>query len=158
MRLLGGILLVLSGLCWGLGEAGRLSRRARLLTEFQQLMQALRTEISYSSRPLGEIISKSESRFCREAADRPEFRRNPAEALARTGEELLRNPKDRQLFRDFAQGLGASDTQGQIEHLRLHMALGEENLREAREECREKRRLYIALGLFGGLAACIVVM
>lgn len=158
MKLLGGILLVLSGLCWGLGEAGRLSRRVRLLTEFQQLMQALRTEIAYSSRPLGEMLSGRDCRFCRAAADRPEFGWNPAEALARAGEELLQTPKDRRLFQDFAQGLGSSGSQGQLEHLELHMALAEENLKEAREECREKRRLYIALGLFGGLTVCILAV
>ena len=37
-------------------------------------------------------------------------------------------------------------------------ALAEARLGEAREACREKQRLYIALGLFGGLTVCLVAV
>ena len=66
--------------------------------------------------------------------------------------------KDRELFQNFVQGLGASDTQGQLEHLELYMDLLRERLREAREEYMQKNRLYIALGLFAGVALCVIIL
>ena len=62
------------------------------------------------------------------------------------------------MFQGFVQGLGASDTQGQLEHLALYMTLTESSLKEAREEMVQKRRLYLALGTFAGIAACILIL
>ncbi len=158
MKLLGAALLVLSGLLWGLGRSAELRRRVELLTDLLRLIRQLAAEIAYSARPLPELLQRSPSRFCQKAAERPSFGADPRTALEEAGEALLRDPGDRALFRDFAAGLGASGAQGQLEHLELCQALAQARLEEARAACREKQRLYVALGLFGGLTVCLVAV
>lgn len=158
MKLLGCLLLTASGLCWGLERSRRLRRRTELLEELLGLMQFLHTEISYSACSLGQMLAMGSDSFSRAAAELHIFSQEPAAALAEAGSSLLQCRRDRELFHSFAQGLGASDTQGQMEHLELHMALARERLREAREDYAQKNRLYITLGLFTGAAVCIIIL
>lgn len=158
MKLCGSLLLLFSGLLWGISRARELYRRERLLMEWQRLMQSLKTGISYSARPLGELIQQEDSPFCREAAALPGFLRNPRQALARAGEQLLGRQADRELYRNFVAGLGASDAQGQLQHLDLYAAMVGQALSQAREEREKRSRLYICLGLFGGLTVCLLLV
>lgn len=158
MKLAGSILLILSGFLWGWAKAGELRRRERLLMEWQSFLQALKTGIRYSARPLGELIRKESASFCREAANGPDFAYDPRQALARAGEALFTHPADRGLFREFTLGLGASDAEGQLRHIGLYEARVEQALQEARAEREKRGRLMICLGLFGGLTACLVLL
>lgn len=158
MKLLGCLLLTASGLCWGLDRARRLGRRADLLVELLRLMQFLRTEIQFSACTLAQLFAMGDDPFSREAVKRPGFSQDPAAALTEAGDALLSRERDRALLRGFAQGLGASGTQGQLEHLELYMGLVRERLREAREEYAQKNRLYIALGLLAGVAVWVVII
>ncbi len=158
MKLLGAVLLVASGLLLGWGRSKELGERVAMLMDLRQLMNLLATEISFAARPLPEMLRRSESRFCQQAVKDGAFPQDPRGALSRAGETLLKNQRDRSLFRDFAQGLGTTDIQGQEEHLKLCGALLEDHLREARTDWQEKRRLYIAMGLFGGLTLCLVII
>lgn len=158
MKLVGSLLLIASGLLWGWARSQELLRRQRLLGEWQRLLQSLRTGISYSARPLGELIRGDPSPFCQEAQKRPCFARDPRQALAQAGETLLARPSDRALYKSFAAGLGASDSAGQLRHLDLYAALVEQALKEAREEREKRGRLCICLGLFGGLTLCLLLL
>lgn len=158
MRLIGSVLLISAGAIWGLGRSWELRERVSLLTELEVLIQWLKTEIAYSARPLPELIRASESPFCRRAAERPDFPEDPCGALARAGAVLLRSEGDRELLRDFAGGLGASDTDGQLGHLQLCMARTRQHLSEAREAQRERSRLYTGLGVLLGLGAWVLLL
>ena len=158
MRLAGSVLLISAGVIWGIGRSWELHTRVGLLTQLEALMQWLMTEIPYSARPLPELIRASNSPFCREAAEEPGFCTDPCGALAGAGARLLRVQKDRELFRDFAAGLGASGTEGQLGHLRLCMARARQHLTEAREAQRERSRLYIGLGVLFGLGASMLLL
>lgn len=158
MRLAGSVLLISAGVVWGLGRAWELRARVRLLAQLEVLLQWLGTEIAYSARPLPELIRASASPFCRAAAERPEFSLDPSGALKRAGERIFRREEDRELFRDFAGGLGASGTSGQLEHLQLCAARTRQRLEEAREACRERSRLYIGLGTLVGLGAWVLLI
>lgn len=158
MKLLGGALLALSGLVWGLGQALELRRRVDLLTDLRRLTRQLSTEIACSARPLPELLARNPSRFCREAVKRPEFAEDPRAALVQAGDELLKDFGDREVFRDFAAGLGSSGTQGQVEHLELCGELAQARLEEAREACRQKQKLYVVLGLFAGITVSLVII
>lgn len=158
MKLIGSVLLISAGAVWGIGRSWELRARVGLLTQLELLLQWLRTEIAYSARPLPELIRVSGSPFCRAAAERPEFSADPCGALAEAGSRLLHSEQDRELFRDFAAGLGASDTGGQLEHLQLCMARTRQHLGEAREAHRERSRLYIGLGVLMGLGAWVLLI
>ena len=158
MRTAGALLLVVSGLIWGLGRAGELRRRVELLEEIYGAARRLKAEIYYSSRPIGELIRMCGGRLCSMAAQSRSFQSDPAGALAAAAEELFKKREDRELAQGLAKGLGASDTQGQMEHLELYSALLESRLQKAREELSRKSRLYPCLGLFTGLGLSILLI
>ena len=158
MQLIGSLLLISAGAVWGVGRSLELRERVSLLTQLEVLLQWLMTEIPYSARPLPELIRASDSPFCRAAVKEPGFCTDPCGALAEAGAKLLHDEKDRELFRDFAAGLGASGTDGQLGHLRLCMARSRQHLTEAREACHERSRLYIGLGVLFGLGAWVMVL
>lgn len=128
------------------------------MLDLKKLMQSFRTGISYSSRSLPELLEQEDSRFCREAVREDMFPADPCAALEKAGEKLLSQKKDQTLYRGFVQGLGTSDTQGQLEHIELYSVMLETHLEEAREDCDKKSRLYVSLGLFAGLTLCIVML
>lgn len=156
MKLLGFILVAASGLVWGMGKGRQLRGRVSLLGELRQLIQRLRTEIGYSARPLGELLGANDCRLCRKAREQPEFSQDPCRALETAGKALFDIGEDGALCSGLARGLGTSGTQGQLEHLQLYGGLVEARLREAEDECRQKSRLYLALGALGGLAVCVL--
>lgn len=136
-----------------------LRKREEALLDLKRTMQAFRTGIHYAACPLGELIAQTgDSRFCRLAAKDPAFLTEPRSALARAGEKLLRESADLELYRGFVRELGNSDTQGQLEHLSLCADLLETNLTQAREATEKKSKLYVCLGLFGGITICLVLL
>lgn len=159
MKLLGAVLVLGAGALWGWDRARRLGERERLLLDWKRLIQRLNTEIGYTARPLAQLLLRegASSRFCREAAGDPAFAADPQRALGAAGERLLERPGDRELFRAFAQGLGASGVEGQLEHLALCQGLLGPILEEAREEREKKSKLYLALGAFAGIALCLAL-
>ena len=56
MRALGAVLVLCSGVLWGLGRARALGERERLLLDWEQLLQRLRTGIGYSASPLSQLV------------------------------------------------------------------------------------------------------
>ena len=155
-RLVGGALLVaagaLPGVVWALG----LRRRVDALLDLRQTLQFFRAGIGYGSLPLPELIRTGDTAFCRLAAGEKRFQEDPKAALGRAGERLLEDPADRELYRAFLGGLGTSGAKSQLEHLELYAALTEKNLSAAREVRDRRSRLCVALGVFGGLALCLV--
>ena len=158
VKVLGSLLLLLSGLLWGAAKSRELWRRERLLREWQRLLQNLQTSVRCWARPLGELVEKEDSPFCRAAVERPCFSQDPRAALAQAGEELLTRTSDRALYQGFVAGLGVSDVQGQLQHMGLYAGLVEQALGEAREERGKLGRLYVCLGLFGGLTVCLLLL
>ena len=159
VNLLGAVMIVVSGFLLGLSGVRRLTKRERELLELQKLMQRLITGIQFSARPLPEfILENRDLSVCKNAAQEEGMENDPHGALEKVSASLFPEQKDFQLCRGFLTGLGTSDIEGQIEHITLYSALLEENLREARTEREQKGRLYLALGLFGGITICLILL
>lgn len=159
MKALGGLLVILSGLFLGLWAAAGLRRREEALLDLKRTIQAFRTGVSFAARPLPELVMETkDSRFCRAAAENRLCPQDPRGALEQAGERILHDPEDLALYRSFVRGLGETDTQGQLEHFQLCEALLEGRLAEAGKAREQKTRLYICLGLFGGVTLCLVLL
>lgn len=159
VKLLGAALLILSGLLAGILAAGRLKRRVRLLLDLKALFQAFQTGIRYAAGSVAELIlEREESPFCRLAERDGEFLLDPVKALGRAGECLLWDGGDLELYRGFVEGLGVSDTKGQLEHIGLYRSLLEPRLAQAREEARQKTKIFIGVGLFAGVALSLLLV
>lgn len=158
MRLLGCLLVAGSGLAWGLYKAHGLAARERALGELQKMLQGFAAGIRYAACPLADLVRQGESPFCREAAARAVFPQDPRRALLQAGEQLLTRQGDREFYRGFVEGLGKSDAQGQLGHIQLHEAMLGHIQEEARQERAGRARLYVSLGLSGGLALCLLLL
>ena len=149
----------MSGLCLGVQKSGELRKREESLLELKQLLQRFRSEIHYTLRPLGELISQNQDfRLCSLAAQERCFSHSPKEALEQAGKKLFRESSDAELCMGFVKGLGESDSQSQIEHLNLYTDLLESHLLQAGEAREKKSRLYICFGLFGALTLCLLLL
>ena len=60
------------------------------------------------------------------------------------------------LIREFGKGFGTSDVEGQLSHCKLAASLMDERLTAAREEKKNKSKLYMMLGLFLGIAIVLL--
>ena len=159
MKLLGGALIILSGLLAGMLGAVRLRRRARLLLDLKAMLQRFQTGIRYAAESLPEmILDLQSSRFCRLAERDGEFLTDPARALERAGRTLLWDRGDLELYLNFVAGLGVTDTQGQLEHIGLYASLLEPRLLQAREEAGQKAKISVALGIFAGTALALLLL
>lgn len=65
--------------------------------------------------------------------------------------------KDLDLLNGFGTGFGASDTESQVAHFTLYETLTTSAINEARAERDRKSKLYLMLGVFGGMAAAILL-
>lgn len=129
------------------------------MLELKKLIVKLKTEILFRSESIGDMIQENESfEICRLAIRRESFSCNPKQAMLSVGPEIFRAPEDQALYSEFVTGLGATDTQGQEQHMELCTALLEHNLEEARENRLTRSKLFVALGLFGGITLCLVLL
>lgn len=152
-------MILLSGLIIGIMKSARLRERETALLEWQKMLLRFKTEISFSARNMSELIGVcQEYSFCRLAATKPEFLMNPTLAMKKAGEEILSFSKDQSLYCDFTAELGVSHTEGQLEHIELYAGLVNANLQEAKTEVQQKSRLYMALGGFGAVTICMLVI
>lgn len=130
-----------------------------MLLDFKKLLLWLKTEIRYSSKPVEALISSCQgSELCREAVNRPEFYKNPCLALETAGSKLFQNKEDRDMFNGFVSGLGTNDTQGQINHIKLYEGLAGHQLGEADMDASSRYKLYVMMGLFGGVTVSILLI
>lgn len=70
----------------------------------------------------------------------------------------MKENADMELYRRFVRKLGDSDIESQLEHMSLYAGLLESNLDQAGEAKEKKSRLYMCLGLFGGITLCLVLL
>lgn len=160
MRTMFGVMLILlCGLSLGFSRASALRKREEALNDLKGLMTALRAEIAYAARPLGETICMlTQSSVCRAAARVPCVRSDPQAALRTAGEECFSHPKDKKLFLEWVSGLGSTDTEGQLRRIDLFLSRLEQNLFEAAQDRAAKSRLYVCLGFCGALSLCILLI
>lgn len=143
----------------GLNRSRTLRKREEALLEFKRLLQAFKTGIGYTARPISELIAENRDlQICAVAAQEPAALTSPKAALLGAGKLFFRNPADISLFTDFVNGLGESDTQGQLEHIALTAELLETKLTDAADDKAKKSRVYVCVGLFSGITLCLVLL
>lgn len=159
MKPLGAMLIILSGLCLGLNFSAALRRREAALLDLNQMLQAFKSGIGCAACPLAQLVQQNDSsQLCRLAQTHPQLYSNPKAALLSSGEIILKNHADLKLYTDFISGLGETDTQSQLEHIELYTQLLQANISAAANEHKNKSRLYVYMGLFGGVALCLVLI
>lgn len=143
-------------------ESHKLELRVEKLEAFLRFLSAACAEIRYSSMPVASILqSHSEgisffSKIKGEDAKKDWLSTwNGAVSEYAPGEGF--SQKDVELLKGFGAGFGTSDTQGQLAHFSLYQNLASAALKGAREDRSRKSKLYLMLGIFGGISAAILL-
>lgn len=147
----------------GYMESRKLGTRVRELEAFYSFLCLTREEIRYSRLPVERIIEKHGknqkflslcTEYCHKGESFPQaWKHGMDEGLLTTG----MSQEDIAYIRDFGLGFGASDTEGQLAHCQMYIGFISNALTHAREEKDKKAKLYFMLGLFGGIAAALLL-
>ena len=62
------------------------------------------------------------------------------------------------MYLGFVKELGATDVQGQLEHIAMYQGLLAPRLEQAQIEARQKSKISVALGLFAGVAMSLLLL
>lgn len=151
----------------GLYAAMGLNRRAAALEEAGRLLAHLATRIRYTAAPIGELLGEAADGFrrlpfLREAGRQmsggADFHTAWGQALRQKGPESGLHAADLELLTRFGEGLGQTDVEGQLAHCELFARLLGEQQAEAKTQAAAKGRLYVTLGVAGGLAAALLLL
>lgn len=144
-------------------EARKLGVRVTQLEKFLAFLSCARTEIRYSALPVEQVVEKHGgglcfltlcAKYCRQGESFPAAWQKGVEEGTRG---LGLQPKDLELIQEFGNGFGATDLEGQLSHCQLYIDLVGGELSQAKEEKAKKSKLYFMLGIFGGLAAALLL-
>lgn len=127
------------------------------------------SRIRYTAAPVDELLVEvahsSEFHmlsFLQEAAKSVDreggFHEAWSAGLLKSGKVCGFTQEDLELLRNFGEGLGRTDIEGQLEHCRMYAAQLGERLVQARREAASKSRLYITLGVTGGMALALLLL
>lgn len=163
IRILGGLLLVVSGTLCGLYASGSFQNRVRLLEQYLLFLRQTQTMIGYTAADIREVLSLPASL----PLLRPVL--NDCLHLMDGGCELesawrgavdlhVERPGDRELLYCFGDSFGTSNVSGELNKLSLHCELVEQRLLPLREELKTKRRLYRMIGMFSGVLTAVVLL
>ena len=160
--------MFIAGAGAGLTASVSLSRRAASFEEIARLISFIQTQIRYTAAPIGRIIERAAAggfsglSFLNGAANDIKKGENPCaawcQAVKKHSAECSFNAADTELLQKFGQGLGSSDIKGQLSHCETFYRLFDDRLNEARLEARSKGRLYMTLGVAGGLGTALLLL
>ncbi len=146
---------------------GSINRRIKALEGFERLIQYFKTYIAYSKTPVPRIISmleKKEVNNCFFIALNYELQKNGdfytswCNSLKSVQTELFLDSEDVHLLCSFAQCLGSSDINGQLENCELYIKLISSRLDELRLQAKTKIKVYDSIGMMiAGIAVIILV-
>lgn len=166
--MIGLFLLILTGIGGGAAASAELNRRAAFLDAVCRLVGWLAVRIRYTAAPVRELLAQATENgeftrlsFLPEAVHRLEEGDSPEEAwsasLTSDGTTGLKE-SDREVLRDFGRELGRSDVEGQLAHCEAFRAILAEYAGRARAEAASKGKLYLTLGVAGGLCAALLLI
>lgn len=166
LKVIGGILIVVSCTAGGFFFASALRLRQEFLKDFLSFLHALKIRLRYSSSDILTLIPQcSESRLLRPMALKmQQVTENTAffilwkEWIASIPKNMGLLPSDTKALTEFGSELGMTDVDGQLSHIDLYISVFEKNLASARENLNQKSKLYKSLGFFLGTSIALMIV
>lgn len=166
--LLGKVCLFAGCAALGVLRGCRLGQRAACLEEFRRVLEGLSRELSFSLRPVADLLAGAAEvsqgelasffQACRrhfEAGGRESWAESWRAALAQT--PLPLEEEDRRLLQEAGDVLGRYDGESQRQALTALVQRLTEQAQKARAATQRLFRVYVALGMAGGLF-CVIML
>lgn len=164
---MGCLMIVLTGAAVGYLQSKRLTARTLFFEEYQKFLSELTLQIRYDSSSLERILEKFSDyrrlapvlRIAVKKSRREILFLNPgAQGVGKLSKDNGLLKGDIELLLDLGKGLGISDLEGQLSHLKLNSELTKLRLEEARECKVKKGKLYQMLGLSLGITTALLFL
>lgn len=163
LKILGGLLLVLSGFSAGWFCSKKLLMRKDFFRKFLSFVSNLSTQLRYSTSDIFTLVSFSANTSEFDFFEISEESGTPfyeiwSERVNEIPSKFGLKNSDRQLLLEFGEQLGKTDVDGQLKHLELYEALFKKQLMDAENEINKKSKLYKTMGFFVGTAAALMII
>ena len=139
MKLIGMIALTMASVVYGITQSTKLYKRVELLLLLEKAVDEIKAIIRYSAQETDEIIYRIRQKY-------------PALFTENVVDE------DAEIINELINGIGKTDSDGQLAFCEGINRIIERNLREAEADKQEKAKLYAVLGLSFGLAFSIILV
>ncbi len=149
MKIMGAVLLSITGTVVGLNALSRLKKRAEALNWYYKSVSLIGSRIGGTAAELYDIINTlcGKEQYLR--LSRPFNVQFNADNL---------NKDDLLTISEFFAELGSGETESEVKRCEMYSSILKSCYKKAYEEYAEKSKLYKMLGLFGGLAVAIIIM
>lgn len=142
-----------------------ISMRIKSLEDFSLLIRSVKTYIGFSKMPIIQIMRKLENEqnfsrlgFLPSLNEKLDNGMDFYEAWCESLSEIRINPADTELLQAFAESLGGSDVNGQLENCDMFLSLIETRLEFLRPKSETRIKVCNSLGvLLAGLAVIILI-
>lgn len=140
--------------------------KEKFYEEITRFVSALSTQMRFSSNSLLELFTQDESTLLMlvlNSCVQADYSSTTLKQAWENGVELLPGnyglgKDDKKLIKDFGNGLGTTDIEGQIKHCTLFEEQFSYKVKEIKEENHQKVKLYKTLGVFSGLALALFII
>ena len=170
LKIMGVILVVLSGGGLGFARADKWRSHRKNLEELRKMTLLLRSQILYARGTLEEALEqvgkKSDgpvAQIFKETAeqlrcqDGRSFYEIWQRSVERHWKELLLTTEECREWKEFGRHLGFMDLEMQEKNMELYLEQLELSVRFYREQEREQQKLSISLGIMGGLFLTVLL-
>lgn len=171
LKIAGAILVMTAGTLFGFWMSNRYIERTRQLRQFNAFLQALEMQIAYRQTPLAEAFRRSAltvtgivaELFARTGKNMEERSQQPlaaalTQARQEVGEELAFQTVELEVLDYMSECLGRSDCEDQVKQLHLMQHRLQEALADATARQTNNVKMWRSLGIYGGLAAVILLV
>lgn len=159
LKLLGAVLISFSGFSMGCMYVQRLKLRRDFLREFSVFLSSLSTAVRYRSDDIAALVNSCGELFSFPEDDysRP-FSKMWQSSIADFRKRWRLSAADMTLLREFGDGLGTTDVEGQLSHIALYQGMFSKQQSAAEDDITQKSKLYKSLGLFAGVSAALMFL
>ena len=161
LKIIGCLLMVLTGTAAGWSCAVRLKRRRDFLLRFRGFLSAMTTGLRYRNADIFTLTAQSARQaglpLVAESADKP-FAQEWERVVSRIPRSFSLREEDVSLLLRFGAQLGKTDLDGQLRHLSLTASELEALITESEDAMSRKSKLYKTLGFFAGASTAILLM
>ena len=160
LKLIGIIILVISGGCGGYAAACRFTKKALFLKQYAEFISNINTQIRFTGYPLSEILKNYSASAplgvyitkCCELLKQYSFPEAWEQTFKTCAKDVRISKEEEKMILNFGLHLGESDTEGQIKHCEYNHELTQPYLNHALEDKKTKGKLALILGTCLGLA------
>lgn len=165
LRILGGILVIISCLGIGLEKSESLTRHREELEELQRIFTNIRTELEYMRTPIDELFYKLQKKF--NGANQNwliELSKSKSALGKNTFNDIWVSSIDTHFKESFLTKSELEELKhigkhlSQPEAIRLYLIQLENSIQTTREEEKEKKKLYQSMGILVGIFLVLVLI